>query len=85
MKLRLRWADSRFAEPQSFLERENGFILFALCKKNQKAHEVCRPGRDKLSMQWKVSKTAKPPIMAQSAKLCCGSNKDNAAKGGGRI
>ena len=23
-------------------------------------------------MQWKVSKTAKPPIMARSAKLCCG-------------
>ena len=36
-------------------------------------------------MKWKVSKTAKPPIMAQSAKLCCGSNKDNAAKGGERI
>ena len=64
-KLRLRCADSRFAEPRSSLKKvlivtvrryhcgelirglqnlessrkRNGFILFALCKKNQKAHQ----------------------------------------------
>ena len=35
----LRWAESRFAEPRSFPERERFYVLFALCKKNQKAHQ----------------------------------------------
>ena len=37
-KMSLRWADSRFAEPRSS-RKGNGFILFASCKKNQKARQ----------------------------------------------
>ena len=37
-KLRLRCADSRFAKPRSS-RKGDGFILFALCKKNQKARQ----------------------------------------------
>ena len=38
-KLRLRWADSRFAEPRSFLQKGRFYVLFASCKKNQKARQ----------------------------------------------
>ena len=38
-KLRLRCVDSRFEKPRSSLRRETVFVLFALCKKNQKAHQ----------------------------------------------
>ena len=35
----LRWADSRFAKPRSFLQRGRFYVLFASCKKNQKARQ----------------------------------------------
>ena len=35
----LRWADSRFAKPRSSLQRERFYVLFASCKKNQKARQ----------------------------------------------
>ena len=38
VELWLRCADSRFAKPRSF-RKGNGFILFASCKKNQKARQ----------------------------------------------
>ena len=38
-KLPLRRADLRFAKPRNFPERERFYVLFALCKKNQKAHQ----------------------------------------------
>jgi hypothetical protein len=38
-KLRQRCADSRFAEPRSFLQRGRFYVLFASCKKNQKARQ----------------------------------------------
>ncbi len=36
-------ADSRFAEPRIFPERENGFILFACTKRTKSTPEVCEP------------------------------------------
>ena len=48
--------DSRFAEPRISLRgRTDGYFL-RRAKSNQKAHGVCRPGRDKLSAKRKVSK-----------------------------
>ena len=38
-KLRLWCADSRFAEPRNFLQRGRFYVLFASCKKNQKARQ----------------------------------------------
>ena len=38
-KLQLRCADSRFAKPRSFPERGRFYVLFASCKKNQKARQ----------------------------------------------
>jgi hypothetical protein len=35
----LRWAASRFAKPRNSLQRETVFVLFASCKKNQKARQ----------------------------------------------
>ena len=56
------WADSRFAEPRSFRR-----FFLRPAKRTEKAHGVCRPGRDKLSAKRKVSKgfnfvSAKPPL-----------------------
>ena len=47
--------------------RETGSYFLRPAKSNQKAHGVCRPGRDKLSAKRKVSKgfnfvSAKPPL-----------------------
>ena len=44
-KLRLRRAESRFGKPRSFLQRGRFYILFASCKKNQKARgaKPCDP------------------------------------------
>ena len=41
-KLRLRYADSRFAEPRSS-RKGNGFILFACTKRTKSTPEVCEP------------------------------------------
>ena len=38
-RLRLRCADSRFGKPRSFLQRGRFYVLFASCKKNQKARQ----------------------------------------------
>ena len=38
-KMSLRWAESRFSKPRSFLQRGRFYILFASCKKNQKARQ----------------------------------------------
>ena len=38
-KLRLRCADSRFEKPRNFLQRRRFYVLFASCKKNQKARQ----------------------------------------------
>ena len=38
-KLRLRCADSRFAKPRNSLRRGRFYVLFASCKKNQKARQ----------------------------------------------
>ena len=38
-KLRLRCTDSRFAKPRNSLQRGRFYVLFASCKKNQKAHQ----------------------------------------------
>ena len=35
----LRWADSRFGKPRCSLQRGRFYILFASCKKNQKARQ----------------------------------------------
>ena len=40
------------------------------------------PSRQGQTFHRKVTKAARPPIIARSAKICCGSNKDIAAKGG---
>ena len=39
VKLRLRCTDSRFAEPRCSLQRGRFYVLFASCKKNQKARQ----------------------------------------------
>ena len=49
-------ADSRFVKPRSFPVRETDWYFLRRAKSNQKAHGVCRPGRDKLSAKRKVSK-----------------------------
>ena len=38
-KMSLRWAESRFEKPRSFLQRGRFYVLFASCKKNQKARQ----------------------------------------------
>ena len=54
----LRRAESRFAEPR-FSLRGNGFILFASCKKNQKARQrfanLWTPGTIQISARFEIS------------------------------
>ena len=38
-KLRLQYADSRFEKPRNFLRKGRFYVLFASCKKNQKARQ----------------------------------------------
>ena len=68
-------ADSRFVKPRSFPVRETDWYFLRRAKSNQKAHGVCRPGRDKLSAKRKVSKgfnfvRGKPPLRRAESRFC---------------
>ena len=61
-KLRLRWAESRFEKPRSFLQRGRFYVLFASCKKNQKARQrfanLWTPGTIQSSAESEFAKTS---------------------------
>ena len=55
-KLRLQCADSRFAKPRNSLRRGRFYVLFASCKKNQKARQrfanLWTPGTIQISARY---------------------------------
>ena len=73
--LQLRYVDLRFAKPRNF-PRGNGIILFAACKKNQKARTACGPDRGILSVKRKVPERETDCYFLRCAKSNAKSTRD---------